>query len=90
MVRAHIYIYGDVTGVGYRAWCVRNAQELDLTGYVKNAGHGEVEALFEGDKQQILEMIERCHSGPDVAWVEKAIVKWEDATGEFAGFEMRY
>lgn len=95
--RGHLFIYGDVVGVGFRSWTVRNAESLDLTGWVRNAYKAvypersrRVEALFEGEEEKLKEMVERCHSGPSAAWVEKVNVKWEEATGEFEGFEIRY
>jgi len=89
-MRAHALIYGDVIGVGFRAWTVACAQKLGLTGWVRNAGHKLVEAVFEGQEERIKEMIDLCHKGPEVAWVEKVDILWEDATGEFEGFEVRY
>lgn len=87
MKRAHLFIYGDVIGVGFRVWVVRNARELGLTGWVRNTDDGLVEAVCEGDEEKVKEMIERCKKGPEVAWVEKVEVKWEETKGEFKGFE---
>lgn len=89
MKRAHVFIHGDVIKVGFRAWTLRQAQGLQLTGWVRNA-EGGVKAVFEGEEEKVKEMIERCHDGPEVAWVEKVDVVWEEASGEFEGFEIRY
>lgn len=90
MKRVYVIIYGDVIGVGFRAWVARNARELGLTGWVRNSDEGLVEAVFEGDEEKVKEMIERCKKGPEVAWVEKVVVKWSEASGEFKNFEIRY
>lgn len=90
MKRVHLLISGDVIGVGFRAWTVRNAKELGLTGWVRNTEDKTVEILIEGKKEKLEEMIKRCHQGPEVAWVERVQVKWIEASGEFAGFEVRY
>lgn len=91
-MRTHVTISGDVTGVGFRAWTVRNAIELGLAGWVRNTEKGTLEAVFEGEKKDVEKMIELCKKGPEVAWVEKVDVKRESppAGGEFAGFEIRY
>lgn len=86
--RAHVFIYGDVTGVGFRAWTYRIALELGLFGWVKNAERGIVEAVIEGKKEAVEDMIKRCGKGPEVAWVEKLDVKWYESTGEFDSFEI--
>ena len=88
--KAHVLIYGDVTGVGFRAWTYRKALELGLSGWVKNADRGIVEAVFEGKKEAVEEMIKQCRKGPEVAWVEKIDVKWHAATGEFSVFNITY
>ena len=89
-MRAHVFIYGDVIGVGFRSWTVQNAKELGLAGWVRNAALKTVEAVFEGPKQKIEKMIEKCRKGPEVSYVEKVEVKWEEVANEFAGFEVRY
>ena len=86
--RAHVLIYGDVTGVGFRAWTYRIALELGLSGWVRNADRGIVEAVFEGKKEAVEDMIKQCRKGPEVAWVEKIDVKRYEATGEFDSFEI--
>lgn len=88
--RAHVFISGDVIGVGFRSWAVRNAESFGLTGWVRNASGSSVEALFEGEEEKLKEMVERCHSGSSAAWVERVSVKWRKASGEFEGFEVKY
>lgn len=86
--RAHVFISGDVTGVGYRSWTLRQAKERGLTGWVRNAEIGMVEAVFEGEENKVKGMVKLCRKGPEVAWVEKVGVKWEKAAGEFDGFNI--
>jgi acylphosphatase len=90
MKRVHVFIYGDVTGVGFRAWMLRQAQVKLLKGWVRNAGDGLVEAVFEGEEEKVDGMIDLCRQGPEVSWVEKVEVKEEKTTGEFEGFGIRY
>ncbi len=86
--RAHVYIYGDVTGVGFRKWTLREARSKQLTGWVRNTDLRIVEAVFEGEKENIEEMIKLCNKGPEVSWVEKVKVIWEEADGEFTDFSI--
>lgn len=87
--RVRLLISGDVTGVGYRHWTYINANELGLTGYVRNAERGKVEAVFEGEEEKVNEMIERCRMGPEVSLVKKVDIFWLEANGEFLNFEIR-
>lgn len=90
MKRAHLIISGDVQGVGFRAWVVREARELDLTGWVKNRENGAVEVVVEGQKADLEELVKLCQHGPEVAWVENVEVHWSESTGEFFRFEVVY
>lgn len=86
--RVHIFIYGDVTGVGFRGWTLREARSKQLTGWVRNADFRTVEAIFEGEKENIEEMINLCNKGSEVSWVEKVDVKWEKVDEEFVDFSI--
>ena len=91
-VRVRVFISGDVVGVGFRAWILRQAQDKQLTGWVKNVNLPQrgVEAVFVGGKNEIERMIKLCWKGPEVSWVEKVDVEWSEGTGELMNFEVRY
>jgi acylphosphatase len=67
--RVHVLISGKVQGVWYRASTKQKADELVLTGWVKNTADGNVEAVFEGEKEDIDAMIAWCWIGPPMARV---------------------
>ena len=90
MQRVHIIISGDVQGVGYRAWALRQARDFRLTGWVKNREDDAVEIVAEGPGGDLGEFVKACQHGPEVAWVKHTDVTWETATREFAGFEVLY
>jgi len=88
--RAHIIIEGMVQGVFFRAYTKEMAKELDLSGWVKNRWDGRVEALFEGDKKNIEEIIRWCYKGPSSANVTNVKVAWEKHIGDRSGFTIEY
>jgi len=88
IIRAHVFIEGRVQGIGYRYWIRKTAERFDLTGWVRNLADGRVEAVFEGQKQGIEDIIKKCRRGPMLAGVKHIDVVWEDATGEFKNFEI--
>jgi acylphosphatase len=65
----HLVIHGRVQGVGYRAWTVRNAQKLGLTGWARNRTDGTVEAVFCGGDDAVEAMLAACGGGPLAAKV---------------------
>jgi len=89
MIRAHLFVTGRVQGVFFRANTVDKSKELGLTGWVKNLSDGRVEAVFEGPKETVEEMIEWCKHGPEGAEVYDIVVEYSDATGEFKDFFRR-
>ena len=70
-----IIIYGKVQGVGFRNFVFLHAKKLNIRGYVKNNPDGTVEAVFEGDEDNINKMIELCKKGPERARVNKIDIK---------------
>jgi len=87
-VKAHVYVQGRVQGVFYRDWTLRQARALGLTGWVKNLSDGKVEAIFEGSKSAVEQVIEKCKEGPKLAKVEHTDIIWESPTSEFSSFEV--
>ena len=88
MERAHIMVSGQVQGVFFRDSTRQKAEELDLTGWVKNTPDGRVEALFEGPPDRVREMVRWCEEGPQQASVENVDMDFEAAGGDLRGFEV--
>ena len=87
-MRIHVFISGLVQGVFFRAHTRRKAFELGLSGWVRNLADGRVEAVFEGPKEQVEEMVSWCHQGPPASQVEKVEEEVEETKGH-KGFEVR-
>jgi acylphosphatase len=86
--RAHVIVSGRVQGVFYRAGARDEARYLGLTGWVKNLPGGRVEAVFEGPKDKMGEMLRWCAEGPPGAEVTDVDAKWEEYKSEFRGFNI--
>lgn len=84
--RAHIFVSGRVQGVFFRDHTQRWASSLDLTGWVRNLSDGRVEAIAEGEREKIENLINRLNEGPPLSIVEKVDVTWEEYKGEFKDF----
>ena len=86
----HIVIEGMVQGVFFRAGTREESYKLGLTGWVKNCPDGRVEAVFEGDRDKIDQILEWCKKGPPGAAVRNVETVWEQATGEYDSFSIKY
>lgn len=69
MKRYKLLIKGRVQGVYYRVSAQRKAEELGLSGFVKNEPDGSVYAEAEGDEDKIQAFTAWCHKGPPLAKV---------------------
>jgi acylphosphatase len=80
--RVHVFVSGDVQGVGFRWYCREEALHRNLAGFVRNLPDGRVEAVFEGDPASVDEMVEWCRTGPNWARVEAVESSDEQPAGE--------
>jgi acylphosphatase len=81
MRRVRVKISGRVQGVFFRSSCADRADGLGLSGWVRNASDGAVEAVFEGGDAEIEAMLAWCRRGPPHANVERLEVSEEAPTG---------
>jgi acylphosphatase len=70
-----IRITGRVQGVFFRSSALKQAQILNLTGWVRNVSDGSVEVFAEGPEKDLQKMIVWCRKGPREARVEEVVVK---------------
>jgi acylphosphatase len=90
MKRVRVIVRGRVQGVYFRASARDRARQLHLQGWVRNCPDGSVEILAEGAKEQLEQLVMWCHGGPPGAVVTDIDVDWQEASGEFAGFAIKY
>jgi acylphosphatase len=80
--RARVVVRGRVQGVFFRVETRERARSLGLSGWVRNASDGSVEAVFEGDRERIESMLAWCRHGPSLARVDEVQAEWEEPVGE--------
>ena len=64
MMSVHVRVSGRVQGVYYRAYTRDRAKSLGINGWVRNIPGGGVEAVLEGERRQVGEMLKAMKSGP--------------------------
>jgi acylphosphatase len=90
VVRVHIWVTGRVQNVGFRAFVQQSGALLDLTGWVRNVGDAQVEAVAEGSRPAVEKFIAALRTGPRAARVDESRLEWENPTGEFPDFGVKY
>ena len=85
-----IWVYGRVQGVFFRTFTARWAQELGITGYVRNLPGGEVEVRAEGARRKLEALISQVNIGPPAARVERVETEWSVYSGDYPDFTVKY
>ncbi|WP_331766332.1 acylphosphatase [Embleya sp. NBC_00896] len=88
MTRRRVIVSGDVQGVYFRDTCRITATRYGVTGWVRNLPDGAVEAVFEGESDDVARLEAWAHRGPSRAIVGHVYVFEEDPEG-LVGFEIR-
>ncbi len=88
--RAHVLVSGFVQGVLFRETTKRRARSLNVTGWIRNRDDGKVEAVFEGEEDDVSAMVEFCRRGPPRAKVTNTYVLGDNYVGEFDSFEIAF
>jgi len=81
-------VTGTVQGVSFRKHTRRMAEELQVTGWVRNRDDGSVEGCFEGLRSNIEALLAWCSVGPERARVESITREFHTFTGRFADFRI--
>ncbi|MCU1532358.1 MAG: acylphosphatase [Arthrobacter sp.] len=89
-VRLTARVDGAVQAVGFRYGTVRKAEELGLTGTVRNNDDGSVGIVAEGPQARVLEIRRWLRSPEAPGRVETVDESVSGATGEFTGFGVGY
>ncbi len=83
-----LQIYGRVQGVGFRYYTQKKAQELGISGFVRNRPDGSVYIEAEGDAEALALFTGWCEVGPEWAHVRR-VEKQEIPPQGYDGFEIR-
>ena len=87
--RLQIWVTGRVQGVGFRAFVAQAANNLGLTGWVRNVGYDQVEAVAEGQREDLEEFAAIVRAGPRASRVDESRIEWLSASNEFIDFTVR-
>jgi acylphosphatase len=87
-VRRRVVVQGHVQGVFFRETTRRRAQSAGVAGWVRNVPDGSVEAVFEGESEDVDRLVRYCENGPRGARVDWVDVSSEAPEG-LEGFDIR-
>lgn len=88
--RVHIILRGKVHGVFFRDYAKKEADKMGITGWVRNIDDGGVEIVAEGDKPCLRQFIILCEKGNPLSTVTNVDYEWEEYSGKFNDFYIKY
>jgi len=81
VVRVRAVVHGRVQMVGFRAFVIRHAGDVGLSGTVRNEPDGTVETVLEGPRPDVERMLDLLRRGPASSRVERVDVEYAAPTG---------
>ena len=87
MITLAFQVTGRVQGVSFRAWTVRTARALELTGWVRNRSDGTVDGRATGPADALALLEQALHRGPPHAAVT-AVHTTRHPPESFQGFHV--
>lgn len=81
---------GHVQGVGFRFTTVEIARNHAVSGFVQNMMDGSVKLVAEGSEDDLTRLLRDLREAHIYRYVRKEDISWQDGTGQFDGFSIRY
>jgi len=88
-ITRRLRIRGQVQGVNLREAMRQRADQLKLTGWVRNRLDGTVEAVVQGEAFAIDSIVEWARLGPPTARVDSVDVESADDEGDYDAFDKK-
>lgn len=90
MKTTHIIVQGRVQGVFFRDYTQKQAQQLNLTGWVRNLRDGTVNAVLCGSEDNISSMLEWLKEGSPLSRVDNLQKEEVESDEKYSTFEIRF
>ncbi len=90
MQRVHLFVSGKVQGVNFRTFTKVIADNLKITGCVKNLNDGRVEIIAESEKEKIEILLKYIKRGSLLSKVENIELNYEKFKNDFEDFKIMY
>lgn len=90
MIEMCCIVSGKVQAVAYRVYVQDAANELGVTGCVRNLSDGTVEVVAQGEPSLLKEFVEYLHEGSLMSKVEGVAVEWRSLESPLEDFSIRF
>jgi len=83
-------VRGRVQGVGFRFFVRELAAAMGVRGWVRNRADGSVEIHAEGDRETLVQFIEKIEQGPRLGYIYELTCDWVEPKNTFASFDIAF
>ena len=90
MMEMNCLITGQVQNVAYRVYAQDSADELGLSGWVKNCEDGSVLVCAQGMPDLLKDYVEYLHEGSLLSQVEGVAIDWQTPKVIFTEFSIKH
>ncbi len=87
--QVHVYYTGRVQGVGFRFTARDLAEDLKVSGWVKNLRDGRVELMAEAKEDTLKDLLSRIYRYFS-SYIQDVDINWQEARNEFDDFQIRF
>jgi len=89
MKQIHVFFSGNVQGIGFRYSALEIAQNLGLSGFVKNLPDGRVELLAEGSEEKLQELCQKLNQ-EFKNQIQDSEISWSETSQKYSSFEINF
>ena len=89
-ISVRLIVRGKVQGVYFRFNMRQVAMKNSVVGWVRNLPDGNVEALLEGNKEDVNQVVQWSKIGPENARVDEVKMDYGQYMGKYKDFIIRY
>jgi acylphosphatase len=86
----HVVVSGRVQGVWFRGGTQHAARDAGVSGWVRNLPDRRVEAVLQGERAALEQVLDFLRAGPPGARVTDIAVSWRPPGEILHGFQIRY
>lgn len=90
MKQFRIIVKGEVQSELFKEYVKREAERLNLKGYARTLDDGDLKILAQGDEKDLLELADKCKTGPGGFRVDKVLAMRRPLTAKFSSFEIMH
>ncbi len=83
-----LIVQGTVQGIFFRQFVKEHADNLKLTGFVRNLEDGNVEIIVDGEQEQIERLVGFIREGPKHAQIRNVKIEERKWSGDFKEFKI--